>query len=59
LIICLCLGITEEDIRDAANREKLASLYQKGMCQACGSCREDVKNILEDLIQDDEDEYYR
>ena len=59
MIVCLCLGISEEEIRDAVARDTLARLYQKGMCQSCGSCREDVKNILEDLIQDDDDEYYR
>jgi bacterioferritin-associated ferredoxin len=53
LIICLCLDISEEEIRDFAKRDDLAALYQKGMCQSCGSCREEVKNILEDLIQED------
>ena len=59
LIICLCLGISEKEIRDAAEQDTLADLYQKGMCQSCGSCREDVKNILEDIIEEDDDEYYR
>ena len=59
MIVCLCLGITEEVIRNAVDQDELAKLYQRGMCQSCGSCREDVKNILEDLIQDDDDEYYR
>lgn len=59
MIVCICLGISEDQIRDAILNDSLANLYQKGMCQACGSCREDVKNILEELIQEDEDEYYR
>tara|TARA_B100000131_G_scaffold242475_1_gene235022 strand:+ start:179 stop:340 length:162 start_codon:yes stop_codon:yes gene_type:complete len=53
------LGITEAEIKSAASKDDLARLYQKGMCQACGSCREEVKNILAEFIQDDEDEYYR
>jgi bacterioferritin-associated ferredoxin len=59
LIVCVCLGISEDQIKEAASKDMLAALYQMGMCQACGSCREEVKNILENLIQDDEDEYYR
>ena len=59
MIVCLCIGISEKEIEDAARNEKLADLYKKGMCQTCGSCREDIKNILEDLKQEWDDEYYR
>ena len=58
MIICVCAGISESEIEDAAKNGEVAELYNRGMCQWCGSCREDVEKIVSDLIQDDDDEYY-
>lgn len=58
MIICVCAGITESEIEVAAKCDKVADLYCRGMCQSCGSCREDVEKIVSDFIQDEDDEYY-
>ena len=58
-LVCYCTGLTLGEIQSAAEKGELHFLYEEGMTQYCGSCAEDVKNILQSLIHNDEDEYYR
>lgn len=58
-IVCFCTGITLEEIESAAQKDELNFLYEEGMSQQCGSCREDIKIILKKLVQEDTDAYYR
>ena len=57
-LVCFCTGLTLLEIREAAEKEELHFLYDEGLSQYCGSCREDVKNILQDLIHKGNGEYY-
>ena len=58
-LVCFCAGLTLIEIREAAEKEELHFLYDAGLSQHCGSCREDVKNIVKDFIHNDDSEYYR
>lgn len=53
------MNISADEIKEAAESGTLNDLYEEGLCQYCGSCREDITNILKDLIQDTEEDYYR
>ena len=48
MIVCTCTGITESEIRDAIDRDSMSELYEEGMMQQCGSCREDIKEIYDE-----------
>ena len=54
-LVCLCANVTRQEIQAAAKKEKITDLYKKGMCQWCRSCREEIEEILEELIQDEND----
>lgn len=55
-LICLCANITRQEIQEAAQKDEMASLYEKGLCCWCRSCKEEIEEILkEELIQDSED----
>ena len=57
-LVCYCAGLTLGEIEAAAEKDELHFLYEEGLSQYCGSCREDVKNILQNLIHKDIDGYY-
>ena len=54
-LVCVCADITRQEIQEAARQDKMADLYEAGMCQWCQSCKEEIEEILEEeLIQDDD-----
>ena len=54
-LVCLCANVTRQEIQAAAKKETITDLYEKGMCQWCRSCREEIEEILEALIQGEND----
>ena len=54
-LVCVCADITRQAIQEAARQDKMADLYEVGMCQWCQSCKAEIEEILEaELIQDDD-----
>lgn len=56
MIVCVCANISEDDIVEHAKLNRLAELYEQGMCGFCGSCRDDIEEILEDNLYNDDDD---
>ena len=45
--ICFCASISLIEILNACKTDDLMELYALGMTQYCGSCREEVEEIIE------------
>ena len=54
-IICYCTSVTKFDIKHAVKNESLNELYRLGMTSCCGSCRHEVSELIEDLLEKNED----
>lgn len=54
-LVCLCANITRQEIQEAASSDSLTQLYEKGMCCWCRGCKEEIEEILEELMQNKDD----
>jgi len=49
--------VTRDQIVEAFKSDTLHKLYEKGMSGICGACTVDVRDIVEDLqLEEDDDE---
>lgn len=57
MIVCVCKTVTRDQIVEAFKSDTLHKLYEKGMSGICGACTVDVRDIVEDLqLEEDDDE---
>lgn len=47
-LVCLCAEVTRQQIQDHLEKNDLTSLYTHGMSQYCGSCRDEINEIIKE-----------
>tara|TARA_B100000131_G_C17671136_1_gene432394 strand:- start:46 stop:246 length:201 start_codon:yes stop_codon:yes gene_type:complete len=46
MLVCLCAQIRLCEIEESIKHDTLADLYEMGMSQGCGSCRDEIFEII-------------